>query len=177
MQSVWQRERETVQAGRHVTEDPTRDDASVSLVADQTGAGRPVLDIVRAAGIDVLGITITGGDASRWVSSTDAHVAKRHLVSLTQALMQSRRVKAAAGLADWPVLKAELNNFRAKITLSGNATFEAGPAESWREGAHDDLVLALALGLWAGEELAARRQFATFEEICAAWTDLPRSPR
>jgi hypothetical protein len=169
MQAVWDAEREAVYAGGHVTAHPARHDASVSLVADETGCGRPVLDLFRADGLNPLGVTITGGDAARWVSDTEAHVAKKQLASITQALVQSKRVEAASRLSDWPVLRAELNNFRPKITLSGNVTFEAGPAESWREGAHDDLVLALALGLWAGEELAKRSRGATFAEIAAAW--------
>jgi hypothetical protein len=41
-----------------------------------------------------------------------------------------------------PVLPAA---FRAKVTLAGNETFEA-----WREHDHDDLVLEVALALYAG---------------------------
>ena len=47
----------------------------------------------------------------------------------------SRRVEA-------PALRAELEDFRATVTDSGRWTFGA------RSGAHDDLVLALALALW-----------------------------
>jgi len=43
------------------------------------------------------------------------------------------------------VLTEELSLFRAKVTLAANETFEA-----WRERAHDDLVLALALALYIG---------------------------
>jgi hypothetical protein len=41
-----------------------------------------------------------------------------------------------------PVLARELQDFRARFTEAGNATFNA------REGAHDDLVLALALAVF-----------------------------
>jgi hypothetical protein len=41
-----------------------------------------------------------------------------------------------------------MQNFKAKITASANETFEA-----WREGQHDDLVLAVALAVWGGENL------------------------
>jgi hypothetical protein len=53
--------------------------------------------------------------------------------------------KAAPGqknLPEAPVLKMELEDFRASVTDSGRWTFGA------RSGAHDDLVLALALALW-----------------------------
>ena len=36
--------------------------------------------------------------------------------------------------------------FQVKITAAANATFGA-----WREGSHDDLVLAVAMACWYGE--------------------------
>jgi hypothetical protein len=44
-----------------------------------------------------------------------------------------------------PVLAEELGLFRVKVTAAANETFEA-----WWERDHDDLVLALALALYAG---------------------------
>jgi hypothetical protein len=44
-------------------------------------------------------------------------------------------------------LTDELLNFRYKITQVSNLTYEA-----WREGAHDDLVLALSLAVWKAEK-------------------------
>ena len=41
----------------------------------------------------------------------------------------------------------ELLNFRYKITQASNLIYE-----SWREGAHDDLVLALSLAVWKAEK-------------------------
>jgi len=45
-------------------------------------------------------------------------------------------------------LKLELEDFRATVTDSGRWTFGA------RSGAHDDLVLALALALWRASRRA-----------------------
>lgn len=45
-------------------------------------------------------------------------------------------------LPDAPTLLRELQDFRVRFTEAGNATFNA------REGAHDDLVLALALAVF-----------------------------
>ena len=50
---------------------------------------------------------------------------------------------------------AELDNFRVKKTALGADTFGAGT--EWRENAHDDLVLAVALAVWAGETLPSGR--------------------
>jgi hypothetical protein len=45
-------------------------------------------------------------------------------------------------------LARELQTFKIKMTAAGNETLE-----SWRERDHDDLVLAVALAAWAGENL------------------------
>ena len=49
------------------------------------------------------------------------------------------------------MLVRELENFRAKITPAGRDTYEA-----WREGDHDDTVLATALACWFGERALPR---------------------
>jgi hypothetical protein len=43
-------------------------------------------------------------------------------------------------------LVRELQNFQVKITAAANETFGV-----WRDGQHDDLVLAVALASWWGE--------------------------
>jgi hypothetical protein len=44
------------------------------------------------------------------------------------------------------LLVKELDNFKVKVTVAANETFE-----SWREKDHDDLVLATAIAAWLGE--------------------------
>jgi hypothetical protein len=99
-------------------------------------------------------VTIHGGEATNW-SDGYHRVPKRDLASLLGRLMEAelrpgvRRLQFAAGLPLLDVLIGELQNFSAKININtGHTAFEA-----WREGQHDDLVLALALALWAGERL------------------------
>lgn len=137
--------------GRPIPGYVTAYDAPIELVLDQTGAGRPVVDLFREAGLNPLAVTITGGDTVSWPGRREARVSKRVLVSTVQAALQAGRVKAASGLPEWTTLRTELRNFRAKISLAGHVSFEAGESEEWRQGTNDDLVLALALGLWAGE--------------------------
>lgn len=67
---------------------------------------------------------------------------KGELVSKLQALLHSGDLRIAASLPDAAVLARELQDFRVRFTDAGNATFNA------REGAHDDLVLALALAVF-----------------------------
>jgi len=118
----------------------------VELVVDQTGAGRPVVDLFREADLDPIGVTITGGDTSTR-DGRNHRVPKKDLVSTVQALLQTGRLRFAEGLAMADVLREELQNFRAKISVdTGHASFE-----HWRDRDHDDVVLALALACWYGE--------------------------
>ena len=72
---------------------------------------------------------------------------KRELVGMVSVLLEQRRLQIADGLPEATILKAELGNFRLKMTAAGNETFSA-----WRDADHDDLVLAVALACWLGEQ-------------------------
>ena len=119
------------------------------LVVDQTGVGRPVVDMLRAAKLSPVAVTITGGDAvSR--DGLDYRVPKRDLVSVVQVLLQAERLKIASSLKEAATLTAELLAFKVSISLKGHDSYgnDVGP---WRENPHDDLVLAVALAAWYGE--------------------------
>ena len=80
---------------------------------------------------------------------------KRNLVSALQVAFSTGRLKIAKGLDLAKVLKEELLNFRMKINLAtGHDSYEA-----WREGEHDDLVLAAALAVWAADR---RRRWGVY---------------
>lgn len=87
------------------------------------------------------GVVITGG---RKISGNRARwsVSKGELVSKLQALLHSGDLRIAASLPDAAVLARELLDFCVRFTEAGNTTFNT------REGAHDDLVLALALAVF-----------------------------
>ena len=122
-----------------------------TLVVDGTGVGRAVVDMFRqipALSSRTRAVVITFGHATTFDRMSGAwHVAKKELVGILQALMQTGRLKVASSLSDAQILIKELLNFRAKITTAGNETFEA-----WRERDHDDLVLGLAVALWYAEK-------------------------
>ncbi|MGY0799055.1 hypothetical protein ACW7G0_08390 [Lysobacter sp. A286] len=122
---------------------PPLSHAAPRVLVDYTGVGRPVFDMFagRPALRRAQGVVITGG---RETSSTTAgwSVPKGELVSKLQALLHAGELRIASTLPDAPVLLRELQDFRVRFTESGNATFNA------REGAHDDLVLALALAVF-----------------------------
>jgi len=115
------------------------------LVVDGTGVGRPVIDMLRSAGLAPVPVSITSGQ-----QVTRNHgfvgVPKSILVSTMQILFQTQRIKISKALALRPKLLEELSNFKMRITKAGNDTYEA-----WREAIHDDIVIAVALAAWYGE--------------------------
>jgi hypothetical protein len=155
--------------GRAPAEDPP-----IRIVVDQTGVGPFGLDPLREAGFDPIGIVIHGGDAVSHPDHRTYRVPKRDLAGAVHTLLESERLKIANALPDAATLKAELENFRAKITLTGHDRYEAGSGEEWRIGAHDDLVLSVAVAAWFGERHPPPRLDPA---IVSAWTDLPRPMR
>lgn len=113
-----------------------------ALVIDQTGVGRPVADIFRAAGPKPTGLLITGGQEASTGTGRALHVAKVQLISMLQAKLHDGSLRIAKGLPEAAVLAHELAEFRVSFTAAGAMTFGA------RVGRHDDLVLALAIALW-----------------------------
>lgn len=113
------------------------------LAVDQTGVGNAVVDIFKQAEInaDLQPILIHGGDRA---TNEDGvwRVPKRELVGVTQVALQTGRLKIARDLPEVGVLTRELQNFQVSISDSGFDSYNA------RVGAHDDLVLALAMALW-----------------------------
>ncbi len=127
--------------------------ADAELVVDETGVGLAVVEMVKReltdAGLKnkVIGITITAGAAVTRQSLYRYHVAKRQLVSCISAVVHGERLVVAKNQPEAQTLIREMSTFKAKIDLNtGNESFEA-----WRERDHDDLVLAVALALWAAE--------------------------
>jgi len=124
---------------------PPLSDANKVLVVDFTGVGRPVVDLAQDRGLRPVGITITGGNSVTWSEDRSrASVPKRDIISLMQIFAQNDRLKVAAGLRFGPTLAQELQAFKVKID-SRTAHDSYG---AWREGEHDDLILAVAIALW-----------------------------
>jgi hypothetical protein len=122
------------------------------LLVDGTGVGRSVVEQFYEGGIYPIPVTITGGSTVTQELDEDSpfdryRVPKRDLAGVVQVLLQNGRLKIAKGLALTPTLKKELLNFRVKIDpKTAHDSYEA-----WREGDHDDLVLATALACWYAE--------------------------
>ena len=161
--------------------DAHRDACSPVLAIDATGVGAPVVDLFKAefkdasrgrviqsysavswgdvvqappmhapapkASVILRPIQITGGDQVTR-DGLITRVPKRDLVSAAQVALQSGKLQIAASLKESQTLIRELQNFKVKIDID-TAHDSYGV---WREGAHDDLVLAVALALWVGKQ-------------------------
>lgn len=120
---------------------------------DATGVGRAVVDMFLAAGLPVrpTPVTITGGSADRqdlWSPSGPSAwwVAKLSLVSAIQVGLGTGMLKVVPTLELAETLKRELLSFQVKVTTTANEQFG-----TWREGDHDDLVLATAIAAWLAD--------------------------
>lgn len=120
--------------------------AGATLLIDRTGVGRAVGDMFGNDDVRPIGVTVHGGDS---VSRDGPHyrVPKRDLIFAAVAVLQERRVQIDQRLPEAATLVKELQNYRIKIDpQTAHDSYSA-----WREGQHDDLVFALCLALWAGE--------------------------
>lgn len=115
-----------------------------TLIVDATGVGKPVLDMFAKAKLPcrIMPVTITGGDRQSY-DHGHYRVPKRDLISGLTVFFQANKLAIAGQLREAETLITELGNMRVKITLDGNEKYGA-----WREGEHDDLVLAAALACW-----------------------------
>jgi hypothetical protein len=120
------------------------------LVVDQTGVGRAVVDMLRQTASGVIAVTITGGHAVTRAEDSSYHVPKKELITALQVVMQERCLQIARSLPDATALVRELQQFQVKVTAAANETFGV-----WRDGQHDDLVLAVALACWWSERTPA----------------------
>jgi hypothetical protein len=126
------------------------------MVVGTTGVGRAVVSLISDGLLNrvtctVLWVAITAGHESSDDGKRGWLVPRIELVSTTRILLQSRRLKVSQGLPETPMLVQELMNFKAKAPTTSGDTYEA-----WREGPHDDLVLAVAIAAWVGERVMRR---------------------
>lgn len=109
------------------------------VVADATGLGTPVVDMLAAArlGCELTPVVITGGERGAGKGT----VPKRDLMAEVQLLLENRQLKIGK-LREGAQLMRELGDIR--ISYSG------GRVRMGAEGAgeHDDLAIALALACW-----------------------------
>jgi len=126
-----------------------------SLAVDATGVGPAVTDLLKKRGMSPKEVRIHGGDSETRGEGGIHRVPKRNLVSTLQVALQTGVLKIPSKLQLGVTLRDELMNFRVKIDVStGHDSYEA-----WREGDHDDLVLATALAVWSASRVSTSEGF------------------
>lgn len=116
-----------------------------TLALDATGVGKAAVELFGGIEMPTWVVTITGGEEVVR-EGFSYRVPKRDVVSTAQVHLQSGRLKIAQELPEAPLLLRELQGFRMTVDLR-----RTGEPLAWRERANDDLVLALAVGLWIAE--------------------------
>jgi hypothetical protein len=132
--------------------------AGCEVIFDQTGVGAAVCDIADGAGLRPTRVVITAGTEQSWTGSA-WHVPKATLISILDARLHLGELRFAAELLEAGALREELKDFKRKVSAAGRFQYEA------RVGRHDDLVLAVAIALWACVRpvVNAQPQFGTWD--------------
>ncbi len=121
------------------------------VAVDATGVGAAVVDILRpkVRPAPFYAVTITSGD-----TVTKQHpkwrVPKRDLIGAAQVALQQHRVKLPRSSGEAATLVEELLAYRVTIGANGHDTY----GNDWRQAPHDDLVLALAIGVYVADATA-----------------------
>jgi hypothetical protein len=112
-----------------------------------------VLDLLRRArvGAKVKPLFVTTGKRSSPDDRGGWWVPRRELAATLQVLLQARRLRVAPALPESATLARVLAAFLVKATASSQEELGA-----WREGTHDDLVLAVAVAAWFGDHAMRR---------------------
>ena len=139
--------------------------ASPDLYVDATGVGTPIVDTLRAAGVDakLIPVYFTHGDRRTLVEG-EVRLGKAWLVSRLQTLLQWRLLHLPR-TREAEVLARELLDYEIRISEDANDKFGA-----FRVGTHDDLVTALGLGT---QEDRGGGEAARSYRDPYGWGDLP----
>jgi len=118
---------------------------SAKVIADATGVGQAVVDMIDD--LKPKEIWIHGGEKVTQ-EGRRYRVPKRELAGALQRILSERRLNVHPESDHAEILKEEMTNFKAEINPdTGHESYAA----DWRDGGHDDLVLAVAMALWYAE--------------------------
>jgi hypothetical protein len=117
-----------------------------AFLLDSTGVGVAVKDMLKAKGIRPKAITITAGDAYSRVGA-EFHVGKARLIGKFLGAFDAGKVHVNPNMPIWSQVENEMLSFRAEMSAQGRVKMEA------QQGEHDDMLLALAMAVWYGEEI------------------------
>lgn len=124
-----------------------KDYAEHKVYVDATGVGKPVVHMMRRAGVKVTGVYFTWGDRRSEFKDnpTDLEpsirLGKAYMVSKLQVLLQTRRLHLPQS-EKAQELARELLDYEIRVSEKANDTYGA-----FKVGTHDDIVTALGLAV------------------------------
>ena len=131
-------------------EDPRLRLNTVHFIMDATGVGVPIKQQFNTRGLYPRAVWITGGSTESVNENGLLNIPKIDIVSSLIVVFQARRIKMASSLRFADVFRDELHSFSYKTNpMTGARTYEAAT-----ERIHDDLVTAVGLITWYGENKA-----------------------
>ena len=128
-----------------------------TIYIDATGVGRPVVDEFTAKGIAVIPVTICAGDSVSQ-DGREVHVGKLALISRLEVLLADGRIEWNGKTPIGKKLSQELHRFQLKVSKAGSLQLEA------EQSFHDDLVIALALSVFAKSRGHCGIEFVDFNQ-------------
>ncbi len=116
------------------------------FLLDATGVGVAVRDMLKAKGVRAKAVTITSGETlSR--QGANIHLGKARLIGKFLGAFDAGKVHVNPNMPIWPQVEREMLSFRAEMSSQGRVKLEAEPGEN------DDMLFALAMTVWYGEEI------------------------
>ncbi len=116
------------------------------FLLDATGVGVAINDMFRAKGTRPIAITITPGNGITRIGP-DVHLGKARLIGKFLGAFDAGKVHVNPNMPIWPRVEQEMLAFRAEMSDQGRVKFDAS------EGENDDMLFALAMAVWYGEEI------------------------
>jgi len=133
---------------------------SLTIFADATGVGQPIVDMLRVANVRCTPVYFTHGD--RRVKNGDSiSLGKGYLASRLKALLQDHRL-SLPDTAEARQLATELLDYEIRVDENANDKYGA-----FKVGTHDDLVTALGLAV----QVKPRSAGATFNWAGLSYAD------
>jgi hypothetical protein len=110
------------------------------IAVDATGVGRAVVDLLRERGFGPIAVALTSGRQVRR-SGTNLSIPRDALLRPLEAALEAGWLRVARGCPESESLAGEL--LRARRSGTSGKVVSEGP------GHHGDLLVAIALALWA----------------------------
>ena len=90
---------------------------NATLLIDRTGVGLPICDMIVAAGLQPIQVSLTSGDMMSIPVPYKVNLPKRDMVAAITKVIQERRLKVVVACENAALFKTELKNFQLCVLL------------------------------------------------------------